>query len=72
MQILFEISLNGRVAQKKSCVNRINRGKRIVYVKVMVEKPFDYWKHVLWSDESKFNVFGYDDKTGVKIDDGDL
>ena len=29
----------------------------------MMEKPFDYWKHVLWSDESKFNLFGSDGKT---------
>ena len=65
MQVLFEIGLNGRVAQKKPYVNKINRGKRIAYAKVMMEKPFDYGKHVLWSDESKFNLFGYDGKTMV-------
>ncbi len=26
-------------------------------------KGMDYWKHVLWSDETKINVFGSD---GVK------
>ena len=28
-----------------------------------MEKPYDYWKHVLWSHESKFNLFG----SNVKI-----
>ena len=31
-------------------------------MKMMMEKPYDYWKHVLWSDESKFNLFGSDGK----------
>ncbi|CAF5059407.1 unnamed protein product, partial [Rotaria magnacalcarata] len=25
----------------------------------------DYWKHVLWADESKFNLFGTDRKVMV-------
>ncbi|CAF1578421.1 unnamed protein product [Rotaria magnacalcarata] len=28
----------------------------------MMEKPFGYWKDVLWFDESKFNLFGSDGK----------
>ena len=67
MQILFEIGLYGRVARKKSCVNKINRGKTIDDAKMMMEKPYDYWKHVLWSYQAKFNLFRSD---GVDIDDG--
>ena len=59
---LHEIGLYGRVAREKPYVNKINRGKRIAYEKMMMEKPYDYWKHVLWSDESKFNLFGSDGK----------
>ena len=62
MQILFEIGLYGRVARKKPYVNKINRGKRIAPAEMIMEKPYDYWKHVLWSDESKFNLFGSDGK----------
>ena len=62
---LHEISLYGRVARKKPYLNKINRGKRIAYAKMMMEKPYDYWKHVLWSDESKFNLFGLDGKIMV-------
>ena len=67
MQILFEIGLYGRVARKNPYVNKINPGKRMTYAKMMVEKPYDYWKHVFWSDQSKFNLFRSD---GVEIDDG--
>ena len=62
---LHEIGLYGRVARKKSYVNKINRGKRIAYAKMMMEKPYEYWKHVLWSDKSKFNLFGSDGKIMV-------
>ena len=62
---LHEIGLYGRVARKKPYVNKINRGKRIAYANMMMEKPYDYWKLVLWSDESKFNLFGSDGKIMV-------
>ena len=60
-----EIDLYGRVAREKPYVNKINRGKRIAYVKMMMEEPYDYWKHVLWSNESKFSLFGSDGKIMV-------
>ena len=62
---LHEIGLYGRVARKRLCVNKINRGKRIDDAKMMMEKPYDYWKHVPWSDVSKFNLFGSDGKIMV-------
>ncbi|CAF1527135.1 unnamed protein product [Adineta ricciae] len=62
---LHEIGLYGRVARKKPYVNKVNRAKRIAYAKMMIQKSSDYWKHVLWSDESKFNLFGSDGKVMV-------
>ena len=62
---LHEIGLYGHVARKKPYVNKINRGKGIVYAKMMMEKPYDHWKRVLWSDEPKFNLFGSDGKLMV-------
>ena len=49
---LDEIGLYSRVARKKPYLNKINREKRIAYAKMMMEQSYDYWKHVLWSDES--------------------
>ncbi|CAF1541910.1 unnamed protein product [Rotaria magnacalcarata] len=62
---MHEIGLYGRVARKKPLVNKVNRTKRIQYAKTMLEKPFGSWKEVLWSDESKFNLFGSDGKVMV-------
>ena len=62
---MHEIGLYGRVARKKPLVNKVSRTKRIQYAKTMMEKPFGCWKDVLWSDESKFNLFGSDGKIVV-------
>ena len=55
----------GRVARKKPYVNKINRGKRLKFAKKMFEKSVSFWKNVVGSDESKFNLFGSDGKVMV-------
>ena len=60
-----EIGLYGRVARKKSLVNKVNRGKRIQYARTYREKLLGFWNQVVWSDESKFNLFGSDGKVMV-------
>ena len=62
---LHEVGLYGRVARKKSHVNKINRCKHLEYAKNYREKPLDFWNKVLWSDESKFKLFGSDGKVVV-------
>ena len=62
---LHEIGLKGRVTPKKPYVNKVNRGKRLEYAKTYREKPLGYWNNVLWTDESKFNLFGSDGKVMV-------
>ena len=49
-----------RVARKKPYVNKINREKQLKFAKEMLEKSVDFSKNVVWSDESKFNLFGSD------------
>lgn len=61
----YEIGLYGRVARKKPYVNKVNRGKRLEYARTYREKPLGYWDTVVWSDESKFNLFGSDGKVMV-------
>ena len=60
-----EAGLLGRVARKKPLVNKVNRGKRLKYAKDMLNKPLRFWETVIWSDESKFNLFGSDGKVMV-------
>ncbi len=62
---LHEIGFYGRVARKKPYVNKASRLKRLRYVKIYPNKDMDFWKHVIWSDESKFNMFGSDGKVIV-------
>ena len=57
-----EVGLFGRVARKKPYVNKINRGKRLKFAKEILEKTVDFWKKVVWSDDSKFNLFRSDGK----------
>ena len=54
---LYEVSLFGHAARKKPCINKVNHGKRITFAKILEEKPPSFWDNVLWSDESKYNLF---------------
>ncbi|CAF4730199.1 unnamed protein product [Rotaria sp. Silwood2] len=60
-----ELGLYGHVARKKPYVNKANRVKRLNYVKMYQDKGMAFWKHFLWSDESKYNLFGSDSKVMV-------
>jgi transposase len=60
-----EIELYGRVARKKPYVNVINRTERIKYAQTCLQHRLGFWNHVIWSDESKFNLFGSDGKVMV-------
>ena len=60
-----DVGLLGRVARKKPYVNKINREKRLKFGKEMLEKPVNFWKNVVWSDESKFILVGSDGKVMV-------
>ena len=53
-----EVGLFDRVARKKPLVNKVNRGKRLKFARDMLKKPIGFWETVVWSDESKFNLFG--------------
>ena len=60
-----EAGLFGRVARKKPYVNKVNRGKRIEFARTYREKPLGFWNDIIWSDETKFNLFGSDGKVMV-------
>ncbi|CAK9827588.1 Transposable element Tcb1 transposase [Anthophora retusa] len=49
---------HGRVARKKYFVNETNRKKRLEFAKQHINTPIEYWNRVIFTDESKFEIFG--------------
>lgn len=59
-RVLRKANYHGRVARKKPFFSKANRDKRIAFAKKHISEPGDFWKKVIISDESKFNIFGSD------------
>ena len=48
------------MVRRKPYTNEASRAKRLNYVKTYQNTDIDFWKYVLWFDESKFNLLGSD------------
>ncbi|GFX77229.1 transposable element Tcb1 transposase [Trichonephila clavipes] len=59
-RVLRKAGYNGRVARKKPLIGKRNRVKRLKFTKEHILKPRQFWNEVIFSDESKFNIFGSD------------
>lgn len=57
--------LHGRFPRKKPLISKFNQKKRIDYAKKYENENISFWNSVLFSDESKFEVFGQ--KKPVKV-----
>ena len=55
---LHESGLYGRIAAKKALRNDTNKNKRLAWAKKHEQWTLDQWKSVLWSGQSKFEMFG--------------
>ncbi|KAF0026156.1 hypothetical protein F2P81_020893 [Scophthalmus maximus] len=55
---LCESGLHGRIAARKPLLRTGNKQKRLVWAKEHKEWTLDQGKSVLWSDQSKFEIFG--------------
>ncbi|KAI5086166.1 hypothetical protein C0J45_24088, partial [Silurus meridionalis] len=55
---LCESGLHGRISARKPLLKKGNKQKRLVWAKKHKEWTLDQWKSALWSDESKFEIFG--------------
>ncbi|CDQ85386.1 unnamed protein product [Oncorhynchus mykiss] len=55
---LRDAGLLGRVVKKKTCLRLANKNKRLRWAKEHSHWTEEDWKKVLWTDESKFEVFG--------------
>lgn len=57
-KILKKAGYHGRVARRKPHISAVNRQKRLDFANEYVNKPPQFWEKVLFSDESKFCIFG--------------
>ncbi|GFW24664.1 transposable element Tcb1 transposase [Trichonephila clavipes] len=57
-KILKKAGYHGRVAHKKPPISAVKRQKRLDFANEHVNKPPQFWEKVLFSDESKFCIFG--------------
>ena len=66
-RVLRRHKFNGRVARKKPYINEKNRLKRLAFAKEHIGKVDGFWESVIFSDESKYNMFQSDGRsTGIK------
>ncbi|GFX39932.1 transposable element Tc1 transposase [Trichonephila clavipes] len=64
-RVLRKAGYNGRVARKKPLIGKSNRVKLLKFAKEHILKPQQFWNEVIFSDESKFNIFGSDGRRMV-------
>ena len=63
---LRESGLYCQIAAKKTLLRKSNKQKRFVWAKKHKEWTLDQWKSVLWSDESKYEIFGFTRRVFVR------
>lgn len=56
--VLRKERYHGRSGRKKPFISKTNKKKRFAFARDHVDKPQSFWNNVLFSDESKFCIFG--------------
>ena len=64
--------LHGQIAAKKPLLKDTNKKKRLAWCKKQEQWTLDQWKSVLWSDESKFQIFDSNRRVFVRRRVGEL
>src|SRR4029434_6471840 len=56
---LHKEQLYGRVMRKKPFLHTRHNHARLRYAKAHLNKPHSFWNKVLWTDETKIELFGH-------------
>lgn len=63
--VIHKFNYYGRVQRRKPFISEVNRKKRLQFAKTYINEDLEFWKNVIFSDESKFNIFGSDGRKYV-------
>lgn len=55
---LHDAKLTGHVARRKPLLTKVHKKRRLEFAKKYQNQPLEFWKKVIFSDESKFEIFG--------------
>ncbi|GFX68809.1 putative transposase rhodnius neglectus [Trichonephila clavipes] len=55
--VLHITGLKARTPRKKPYISEVNRKRRLEFALKYKNKPMDFWKKIIISDESKFEIF---------------
>ncbi|GFX12405.1 transposable element Tcb1 transposase [Trichonephila clavipes] len=64
--VIRHAGYSSRVARKKPFISLQNQKKRLEFTKTHQLNTDNFWKEVIFSDESKFNIFGSDGRRTVR------
>ncbi|KAJ4437995.1 hypothetical protein ANN_13934 [Periplaneta americana] len=59
-RVLWQHGYCGRIPRKRPYVSKKNRAARLAFAREHRDKPQTFWNTVIWSDETKINLFGSD------------
>lgn len=62
---LHRADLHGRRPRKKPLLNPRHNQACLEFARKYIEKPLSFWDTILWSDETKVNLFGSDGAQNV-------
>ena len=70
-RVLYQHNLKGRSARKKSLLQNRHEKARLRFATADGDKDHTFWRNVLWSDETKIELFGHDGRHCVWRKKGD-
>ena len=56
-RVLKKGDFRSRIQKRKPFISKANRKKRLDFAKKYAHMPLSFWKKIVWSDESKFELY---------------